>query len=69
MKNMDELVKNQRISKKADILKLEALEKEQIVKVKQGDATGEEKYEVNALLFESLEAKLTLLNEFNKSIE
>ena len=66
--DIDDCVKNQRIQKKAEILKLEALGKEKVLNVKKNNTTNEEVREVNELLFESLEAKLSLLNQFNDTI-
>lgn len=67
--NLDERVKEQRIKDKADILKQEALYQEKMLKIKHNDIQVEDIEQVNDLLFDSLEAKLSLLNNFNQNYE
>jgi hypothetical protein len=65
-RSLDSRYKEQRVTVKANTLKNEALYLEKLIKIKKNDVPIEDIENINDLLFESLEAKLSLLNGFHQ---
>lgn len=65
-RNLDSRYKEQRVTDKANTLKNEALYLEKLIKIKKNDVPIQDIENINDLLFESLEAKLSLLNGFHQ---
>ena len=65
-KNINDIVKEQRIKNKAKILHQEALRKEELLSIDKKTIQPDDIDKMNDMLFESIEAKLSLLNDFSQ---
>lgn len=65
-KNINDVVKAQRIKNKAKVLQQEALRKEELLGINKQKIDPDDIDKMNDMLFESIEAKLSLLNDFSQ---